>query len=250
MGRAFSSPRSMLGQWRRRAARYLQRHAFIRELQRLADATRGSPLEGRYWIVGGLLLGWAREGRPLGSDLFDADFAYLDEDHERFLATVPVLASAGFVPRHRFIANDGRHVEHRFRRHGIHFEFFRMTPVGDRWQYSMFDLGESPAELIAHVPAQPRVPFRFLGRDWLKVLDHDLALRSIYGDWHEDRPDWAFTRDCSIVKRIPIALFSIEWPWPNETARDLSKDHSAAGERPLSLGGLTTLLSFGSKRTD
>jgi len=216
----------------------------------LADATRATPLDGHYWIVGGLLLGWAREARPLASDLFDADFAYLDEDHERFLATVPALASAGFVPRHRFIASDGRHVEHRFRRRGIHFEFFRMTPVGDRWQYSMFDLGESPAELIAHVPAQRRVPFRFLSRDWHKVLDHDLALRSIYGEWRVDRPDWAFTRDHAIVKRIPIAPFSIDWPWPNGTARDLTNGRSTAGERPLSLGSLAALLSFGPKRAD
>ena len=29
------------------------------------------------------------------------------------------------------------------------FEFFRMTPVGDRWRYSLFVLGDEPAELVA-----------------------------------------------------------------------------------------------------
>jgi hypothetical protein len=197
----------------------IRRRALVGGLQRLADALRGTPLEGRYWVVGGLLLGWAREGRPLASDLEDADFAYLDEDHDRFLASVPAIVAAGLRPLHRFSSADGRYVAHRFLRKGVRFEFFRITPSGDRWRYSMFVLANEPTELIAEVPAQSHVSFRLVGRDWRKVVDHELALRCIYGDWHTDQPEWSFTSDCAIVNRIPMAILPISWAWPNAIAR-------------------------------
>jgi hypothetical protein len=150
--------------------------------------------------------------------LEDADFAYLDEDHGRFMATVPALIEAGFRPRHRFVATNGRPVEHRFRRGGVQFDFFRIQPVANRFRYSMFVRGDSPMELVAEVPAQNRVPIRYLGRKWLEVADHDLALRSIYGDWRTDRPDWSYTSDRAIVERIPMPLLPLERKWPDGQA--------------------------------
>jgi len=217
---------SVLAPFRRRfrrwlppAAGMLRRRVLADGLRRLADALRGTPLAGRFWVVGGLLLGWARQGGPLHSDLEDADFAYLDQDHDRFLDSVAALVRAGFRPRHRFSSAGGRYVEHRFRRGGVQYDFFRLAPAGDRFRYSMFVQGEEPAELVAEVPAQERVPFRLVDRDWLKVADHDLALRSIYGDWRTDRPDWSFVKDRAIVERIPMSLLPIEWNWPNAVAR-------------------------------
>lgn len=203
--------RSRLRRWWPAADSFLRRRTLVAGLQRLGDTLRGTPLDGRYWVVGGLLLGWAREGRPLASDLGDADFAYLDEDHERFLATIPHLIRAGFRPRHRFTSHDGRHVEHRFRREGVQYDFFRLTPVGERFRYSLFVLEDSPHELIAEVPLQPRVPFRFVGREWLKVADHDLALRTIYGDWRREQPGWSFVQDRAVVERVDIVPGPIAW---------------------------------------
>lgn len=192
----------------------MQRRALVSGLQRLADALHGTPLDGRYWVVGGLLLGWAREGRPLASDLNDADFAYLDEDHERFLASIPAIVNAGLKPEHRFSSADGRYVVHRFLCQGVHFEFFRLMPRGDRWRYSMFVSGTEPTELIAEVPIQRHASFRFVERDWRKVIDHELALRCIYGDWRTDRPGWSYTCDRAIVERIPMATLPCNWAWP------------------------------------
>lgn len=208
-----SRMRRHLRRWWPQADSFLGRRHMLNGLRRLADTLRTTPLAGRYWIVGGLLLGWAREGRPLDSDLEDADFAYLDEDHERFLASVPALVRAGFRPRHRFTGADGRHLEHRFRRGGVQYDFFRLTAVGAKFRYSMFALDGSPRELIAEVPLQPRVPFRLAGREWLKVADHDLALTTIYGDWRRERPDWTFERDRAVVARVPIPEGSIDWTW-------------------------------------
>ena len=197
----------------------LQRREFVASLHRLADVLHATPIGERTWVVGGLLLGWAREGGPLDSDLGDADFAYLEQDHERFLASVSALAAAGFAPSHRFSSADGRYVEHRFRRGAVQFDFFRMAPVADRWRYSLFTGGKEPEELVAEVPAQPHVPFTFLDREWRKVVDHDLALRSIYGDWRTDHPDWSFISDRAVVEHIPMAHLPHAWSWPGAIAQ-------------------------------
>lgn len=199
--------------------RAMQRREFVGALQDLADALRGTPLDGRYWVVGGLLLGWAREGRPLASDLHDADFDYLDEDHDRFLASIPALVDAGFQPRHRFSSADGRYLEHRFRRGRAHFEFFRVTPTGDRWRYSVFVRGDEPAELVGEILAQPRVPFEFLSRSWHKVADHEAVLTAVYGDWRTPRPEWSYTSDRAVVEQIPMALLPHGWAWPDAVTR-------------------------------
>ena len=229
-----SITRGQLRQWTQRGERAILRRFLVSGLRRLADTLQGTPLDGRYWIVGGLLLGWAREGRPLASDLEDADFAYLDEDHDLFLAAVPAIVRAGFTPAHRFSSADGRYVIHRFFRRGIKFEFFRLTPRADCWRYSMFESGKEPTELLAEVPAQMRVPFRFVGRTWRKVLDHELALRRIYGDWGTDRPWWKYTSDGAIVDRIPMAILPYGWAWPRAVARGpgerLSKTNATLGK--------------------
>ncbi len=214
-----SRARRRLRRWWPRADLALRRRAFTRGLRRLADTLAQTPIAGRYWVVGGLLLGWARAGRPLDSDLEDADFAYLDEDHDRFLAAVPALVRAGFRPRHRFRSTDGRFVEHRLRRGGIQYDFFRLTAAGDRFRYSLFTGGATPEELMAEVPLQARVPFHYLGRDWLKVVDHDLALTSIYGDWRCERPGWTFVSDRAIVRRVPMAWQPIDWNGEVSAAR-------------------------------
>jgi Cytidylyltransferase-like len=222
--------RRRLQRWLPRVHRVLQRRSLVTGLHRLADALHGTPLDGRYWMVGGLLLGWAREGRPLGSDLHDADFAYLDEDHGRFLSSIPAMVNAGLEPLHRFSSADGRYVEHRLFGEGVQFDFFRLKRVGDRWQYSMFTAGDEPTELIAQVPAQSFVSFHFLGRTWRKVADHELALRSIYGDWRTDQPSWSYTSDRAVVARIPAPVLPYAWVWPKATAL-------GPGERSLENNG-------------
>ena len=222
-------PRRRIVEGLRRASpsydRAVQRRAFVGALQDLVDALRGTPLDGHYWVFGGLLIGWAREGRVLASDLRDADFAYLDEDHDRFLASISALVDAGFAPRRRFSSANGRYVEHRFHRGGANFEFFRVTPVGDRWRYSVFVRGSEAAELVAEIPAQPRVPFTFLDRTWQKVAGHDAELTAIYGDWRTPRPDWSYTSDRAVVERIPMALLPHGWAWPDSVTRGPGERH-------------------------
>lgn len=178
--------------------RRVQRRLTVRALRRLHRALRGTPIDGRYWVWGGALIGWAREGRLLESDLHDVDFAYLDEDHDRFLDSLPALVRAGFHPARRFVDQQGRFVEHVLVRRRARFEFFRLDPVGDRWRY-LLTLPGGETAATAEIPAQERVPFRLVGRTWSKVADHDAELSAIYGDWRTPRPDWFYGDDHAIV---------------------------------------------------
>lgn len=185
--------------------RYRPRRAaqFELDMRRLNDALAGSPLAEHYWLWGGLLLGWAREGRVLPHDVGDADIAYAAQDEELLDRAETWLVAAGFRRWFSFRNRAGRRTQRVFVRHGFRFEFFRMDEVDESTQeYSMYGPGASgPVELVGHLPRQELVPFRFLGRTWLKPRDHELLLRSCYGDWRTPNPDWDMFDDHSLVAR-------------------------------------------------
>ena len=173
--------------------RFAQR--FIPDVQRLHDALEGTELASRYWVWAGLLLGWAREGRPLAHDR-DADFALLCEDLPKLLGAVPALRSAGFHPLQMFRNNEGQVTEVTFCRHTAKFEFFVMEPVDEMLRYFVY--GYPPDRLIeveALVPDQELVPFEFLGRTWLRHADYERELKSMYGDWHTPQRSWDYLQD-------------------------------------------------------
>lgn len=193
-----------------------RRRQFAADLRRLNDALAGSPLDGRWWVFGGMLLGWAREGRLLDHDLIDADFAYRDEDHERFLAAVPTLVAAGFEPLHRYVSNDGLVTIHRFVRGRGRFEFFRLVPVEGGLRFWMHDGREPPTEYAGDLTDQCVSPFRFLGRTWLKSEDHEAELAAMYGDWRTPDPGFDYPDEPCIVSAEPWRELRKDWPYAAE----------------------------------
>jgi hypothetical protein len=185
--------------------RIVRRLLFTRDLRRLNDVLARTPLDGRYRVFGGVLLGWAREGRLLAHDLNDADFAYDADDDESFLAAVPDLCRAGFRPLFRYRSNDGRYTEHCFRRRGAIFEFFRLERSDGRHRYHIYGIDPEDAhehvEMVCEVPAQRWVPFEFLGRRWLKPAMHEAELEAVYGDWRTPDPAWSFLDEGTTVDR-------------------------------------------------
>jgi hypothetical protein len=174
--------------------RLFLRH-FVPDLLALHDVLADTELAGRYWIWGGMLLGWAREGGLLAHDR-DADFALFSVDLPRLLRAAPALRRAGFQPLHQFRNHKGQVTELTFSRHNAKFEFFAMEPVDGMLQYYVY--GWPPDHLVeveGQVPNQELVPFEFLGRSWLRHADHERELECIYGDWRTPQLDWDYLQD-------------------------------------------------------
>lgn len=190
----------------------LFRQRFLPDLRRLHDVLEETDLVGHYWIRAGMLLGWAREGTLLAHDR-DADFGVLVEDLPRLMGAIPVLRRAGFRPLMRFRNNEGQVVELTFLRHGAKFEFFILEPVDDQLRYFVF--GWPPDHLVQiekRLPAQGLVPFDFVGRQWLRPIDFELELRSMYGDWRTPKKDWNYLRDAhNEVDRKPWVEYDTTW---------------------------------------
>jgi hypothetical protein len=197
------------------------RQRTIANVRRLNDVLARSPMAGRSWVWAGLLLGCAREGTLLAHDADDVDFAFLGEDLDRLVATIPLLAAEGFTPHYRFPGLHGEVTEYSFWCDGAKFEFFRLDVEGDRFVYHHYGHDEGrPVRNRLEIPAQPLEEFEFLDRRWLKVRDHDLELTVKYGDWRTPATDWNYLRSPDIVA-------TTDW---NPTTFDLWGAAFAAGE--------------------
>ena len=185
---------------------------FAANLRRLNDALEQTELQGHYWVWGGLLLGWAREGAIMRHDCLDADFGILDEDFGRLVAATPALNRAGFSCYQRFQNNSGELTEVTFIRHGARFEFFRMFPNAGELRYFMYDHVDGEAlEVEASMPDQDTAVFSFASRDWLKHKDHELELRSIYGAWQIPDPSWSYLNGLDVRERREWQPTDIDW---------------------------------------
>jgi hypothetical protein len=207
-------PRATLRQLRRISVvdRQIGRLLFRRDLRKLNDVLAQTPLAGRYWVWGGVLLGWARDGDIL--DDADADFGIRSTDTEAFEAAVPALEQAGFRRIFRFQNNAGEITEHSFLRHGAKFDFFFLFPCegsGERRYFTYAETPEGWVEQEGRELDQPLEPFRFLRRDWLKAKDHKAALTASYGDWRTPDPDWSYADDLGIVARRPWKVTDFVW---------------------------------------
>lgn len=210
-GTAEPPPVETKPRFRRRAPD--RREVFTNDLRALHDALAPTAFADRYWVWGGLLLGWAREGRLLDHDLYDADFAFIAGD-PAFPGAVRALTAAGFTPRRQFVNNDGQVTEWVFERNGAKFEFWALTPRGDHLVYYSYTHGGGelgpPCQAVGRVAAQPRVPFSFLGRRWQKLEDHDRELTGMYGDWRSPNPNWWYMAG-ALVEREPWYRTECAW---------------------------------------
>jgi hypothetical protein len=190
---------------------------FRRNLVLLHDTLDRAGFGQKYWVIGGLLLGWARERRILLHDANDADFGIMAEDRAAFLRLVPTLIAAGFRPQHRFIGNDGEAVEFRLAKDGAAFEFFVHVPAGGllrSWFFGNVHGGGSVkrVEYVSEVPAYDFASMSFLGREWRKPDDHEAYLEAVYGDWRTPRPDYHYQTDDRSVTAARPWEGTMEWP--------------------------------------
>lgn len=171
-----------------------------RNLALLNDTLARSPLHGRYWVWGGTLLGWAREGQILAHDT-DADLAISRKDIDRFRDSAGLLEAAGFKLSRAFVNGAGAVTEYVFVKNSLKFEFFVVDETEAGVAYWVYYPPEK-LEMRGVVPPVRLAPMRLLDREWLKPEDHDAHLTAVYGDWRTPHPDYWYVRDeKSIVSR-------------------------------------------------
>ena len=131
-----------------------------------------------------------------------------------FESATPRLVDAGFKPLFRFVNNDNVTTEHSFVRHGRKFEFFRLFPASQgRVRYFTYSPAPVPLQMTAEIPDQAAVPFRFLGRTWLKPTDHELELHAMYGEWWRPDPNWSYLDERCIIDRQTWHNTDFAWRW-------------------------------------
>lgn len=187
---------------------------FAHELREFNDALRVTSLGGRYWLSGGLLLGWAREGRMLDHDTGDVDFWVLAEDAHLVEDAADALSRAGFRRLWLYRNSRGDVTEFTFMRHGAKFELFLLFPGSEQGKRIYF-LYEGETEFENEIADQQLESFEFLGRVWLKPRFHEAHLREIYGRWEVPDRSWSSSDAPCVVTSRPWIKRSGEWRRPS-----------------------------------
>jgi len=173
-------------------------------LRLLHDVLARTPIAGRFWLFGGLLLGAIREGEIMLHDTKDSDFGFLASDGPALEASFAALVDAGFAPHLRFPAATGPATEYSFLKDGAKFEFFAIEVADDRFVWSNHGYRDTtPIQNRCAIPAQPLDEIAFLDRTWLKVRDVDVELTALYGDWRTPAPGFAYMDAPTIFDRRP-----------------------------------------------
>lgn len=188
-----------------RAALEASRRLMEDNLRLLHDVLARTPIAGRYWLFGGLLLSAVREGEIMLHDTKDADWGFLAADEQRMIDAFPALLEAGFAPHLRFPAATGPATEYSFIKDGAKFEFFRSAVVGDRLQWHNYGhlADGTPMRNTCAIPAQPLSEIRFLDRTWLKARDEDVELTALYDTWRIPASGFDYMDAPTIVGRDP-----------------------------------------------
>jgi hypothetical protein len=175
-----------------------------RNLRLLHDVLARTPMAGRYWLFGGLLLSAVREGEIMLHDTKDADFGQRGADVPTLVSAFPALVEAGFAPYYRFPGAFGPAHEYSFKKDDAKFEFFVTEVEAGRltWRNCGHRAGVPILNRCA-IPAQPLDEIRFVGRTWLKAADVDVELTALYGDWRTPAPGFAYMEAPTIVSRHP-----------------------------------------------
>jgi hypothetical protein len=184
--------------WQRLPA--ARRAELARSLMKLNEVLAHTPLAGRYWVWGGMLLGWAREGRLLAGDC-DVDFGLFREDLPNFWQSAGIVEKAGFRLNRALTNSSGELTEFIFLRRYLKYEFFVVDRLPEAYQYWTY-YPPKRLEMRCSIPAFKLAPFELFDRIWPKPEDHDVHLTAVYGNWRLPDPDyWYVDNERSIVER-------------------------------------------------
>lgn len=184
-----------------------RRRVLIAGLKKLHSALTASPLAGKYWVCGGALLGWAREGGLLPHDP-DMDFHYWQSDARRMRATVDMLLAVGFKFYCCWRNHKNEIVVYTLKYRGVGFDFFACHRDGENICYYSFGMpqkGAADEQWLCGSPAYELAEFELLKMKWLKPADHETYLTAHYGAWRTPVKSWEQSQDnkAIISRRAP-----------------------------------------------
>lgn len=196
-------------------SRPLRQVVHRRTIRALAGALELTPMAGKLWLMGGLAIGYARDGRPLANDLVDVDLGYADEDHEVMMEIIEVLKQRAFAEVFRLSSNAGVQTATRLRREGVWVDLVRCFRRADReyWITYLTDrhspLAPREVEVETEVRFQEKVRtvFPLYGTTWLQAAELPRYLTEQYGEaWMAPEEifygrDWDHVRDSPAVVR-------------------------------------------------
>ena len=186
----------------------IRRTLILKGMDKLHDVLSNSPLHNRCWLCGGILLGYAREGRILKGDS-DVDLHFWHEDQDKFETTAKLLINAGFKPRYRWRNQAGEITEYVFSWQGIKFEFFEAYCINNNTRWYSYGGGIRNGlpvlEMLNETPGCDLEEFDLFGKRWLKPADHETYLSALYGDWKTPNPNYVYYKDSkAVISRKPL----------------------------------------------
>ena len=154
----------------------------------------------RVWLVDGLVLGYHREGRPIGHDT-DCDLGIHERDVPRLLAASDAFTKRGFRKLYRWKNAAGKDAEFSFVKDGVKVEFFVHYEDGDEFKWFAFEPGQR-REFEHRMPRYQLEDVDFLDRKWRMPANRDVYLQNNYGpDWRVPDPSYDYTDCAAIVAR-------------------------------------------------
>lgn len=171
--------------------------AFKKSLQLLNQTA----MRSRFWICGGVLLGYARERAIIRGDT-DIDFHYWVEDEALLRDVLQELSGQGVEYAGCYINNDGQVTQHVLKVLGVKVEFFaawRNTDCIEWYCYTTRHWNRPVRQFLNRIPDLQFEPVQFYGVEVLKPLDHDLYLKALYGDWRKPMPDYTYYVDSGAI---------------------------------------------------
>lgn len=168
-----------------------------------------TPMQSRFWICGGVLLGYAREGAIIRGDT-DIDFHYWVEDEALLLEVLQGLPGKEFEYVGRYVNNEGVVTQHVLKVLGVKVEFFAAWRKDNciEWNcYTTRHWNRPIRQFLNRIPDLQFEPVQFYEVEVFKPVDHDLYLRALYGDWRKPMTDYTYYVDSA-------AIVSCE-PWRN-----------------------------------
>jgi len=184
--------------------------AFIATVKALEQ----TPMKGSYWLCGGILLGYAREGRLLRHDT-DIDFHYWKEDEEKMRETWEMLPRFGFKQVKIIRSNNNHPSQYVFKFGKVKVEFFlawREEGKVNWYCYTTKHWNRPSRQFLNQIPDLEISGIEWYGVPVKKPADHDLYLTSIYGDWRVPMKGYVYYFDSR-------AIVSCE-PWKHENWKD------------------------------